>query len=177
MNVPRAKLESRIVVDDAERIYYGNTVGHLILMAIEKTAKVGVYQQKVESLLKRRRIGAIAAGDINRSPLDDLVVELDIQKDKLTRRQAEANDILDAHPLLRVSHIEDHSVITEGVLHSFDLGDATITLSKGDAREVIKFASPSPVPEYLDQQYFGHTPVIALQVLEIDAGRAGVFNY
>jgi hypothetical protein len=94
--------------------------------------------------------------------------ERDRQKTKLDWRQYDAERLLSLDMLLKIKDQQDHT-ITTGKLQSIDLHLASIALTNlplGNTNS-ITFAQRLPVPEGLEQSYYGHHLVVNFVVASI----------
>ena len=158
--------EQQPVNDYDQRRQLGMNAAQKLLMAVEKLAWVEEYQRRIETVASKRRSGASPSAREARLDYHTLLLEMDTLEDKLAWRQREANDVVDAHPTLRLLRLEDQSIVKEGVLQSLDLSAATISIGEDDL-DTVQFAASQPVPEGLHQQYFGHVLLVNFEVLAI----------
>lgn len=146
------------------------------LMAVEKQAWVDEYQGRFERIAKKRRTGDSLASLVARYSCNKLLAEMDILEDKFAWRKREADDVVDSYPTLKLTHPVDHSLVKEGVLWSLDLQAATIGVGDEKAHEVVQFATFKPVPQGLDQQYYGHKLIVDFELLAIHPDRNWVLR-
>jgi hypothetical protein len=99
---------------------------------------------------------------------ESLLLQRVSDEDKLTMRLREANNIVSSHLDLRVTSLDNPNLVSEGRLMAVDFHEATLDLSGvGQQIHRLQFAESIPIPDKIDQTYYGHRLTVMMEVLSI----------
>lgn len=166
MNQAISPAERILGSTETKEVRRGIVVAEILRHAVEKQSEVDDIQRRLDKVA--RQSGKIINGQYSHDLYSSLLTERAIQSDKLSLRKRNAQNIVDGHPIMRLTNLADPAQVSEGTLQALNLLDATVHISdETEQDQKIQFAANLPVPVGLNQTYFGHVLTVSIEVLSI----------
>ena|SRR5665213_1941297 len=158
--------ERKLGIVNSKETRLGRYAAEILLHAVSKQAIVDDLGSRIRGVSKA--YGLIDGSKAGRDLYESLLLERAREEDKLMTRAGFANNIVSAHPELRLTNLDNPQQIFEGRLEAVDLRDATLELSDDKEHTLrVQFAENMPIPEGLHQTYYSHRLTVMMEVLSI----------
>ncbi|MEO8105220.1 MAG: hypothetical protein ABI602_02685 [Candidatus Saccharibacteria bacterium] len=167
--------EIKQATSDSEKAWLGKITGEILRHAASKQTQVDILAESIDCLVlpdRQTKSGKYALEDYQ-----NLSTELDYQKNKLDWRARSAQNLLAANLELRLTNTENGQMVAQGILSAIDLKKATLRLDQNEGDPVeVAYAVNLPVPDNLDQTYFGHVLAVDFEVLSVQPEKSWVLR-